>query len=96
MGYRAVVQMDQTEPPHSSLLWRVREGREDANLDRRLRLSDRGRHQKRTGARRLPLHIPTDLSVHAFEKIQLSRAFQGQDDTNSDKPISNKLNLFGN
>ena len=35
------------------------------------------------------------LSVHAFEKIEISRAFQGGDDTNSDEPTSNQLNLFG-
>ncbi len=34
------------------------------------------------------------LSVHAFEKIQLSRAFQGGDDSNSDDLIANQLNLF--
>ena len=34
------------------------------------------------------------LSVHAFEKIHLSRAFQGRDDSNSDDSIANQLNLF--
>ena len=34
------------------------------------------------------------LSVHAFEKIQLSRAFQGGDDSNSDDSIANQLNLL--
>jgi len=35
------------------------------------------------------------LSVHAFEKIEISRTFQGGDDTNSDEPFANQLNLFG-
>jgi IS4 transposase len=34
------------------------------------------------------------LSVHAFEKIQLSRAFQGGDDSNSDDLIASQLNLL--
>jgi hypothetical protein len=34
------------------------------------------------------------LSVHSFEKIQLSYAFHGLDDRNRDPPPSNQLNLF--
>ena len=58
--------MDQAEPSHSSLLWHVRECREDANLDRRL--SDRRCHQKGTGARRFTPHIPTEFVHSRFRK----------------------------
>jgi hypothetical protein len=34
------------------------------------------------------------LSVHSFEKTQLSCAFQGSEDQNSDNPFDNQLNLF--
>jgi hypothetical protein len=34
------------------------------------------------------------LSVHSFEKIELSSAFQGVDDDNSSTPSTNQLNLF--
>jgi hypothetical protein len=34
------------------------------------------------------------LSVHSFEKIQLSYAFLDVDDRNRDPPPSNQLNLF--
>ena len=34
------------------------------------------------------------LSVHSFEKIQLSCAFQGGDAGNSDDPFANQMNLF--
>jgi hypothetical protein len=34
------------------------------------------------------------LSVHSFEKIQLSCAFQGGDNANRDDPIDNQMNLF--
>ena len=34
------------------------------------------------------------LSVHSFEKIQLSRAFQDVDDENNDALLHNQLNLF--
>jgi hypothetical protein len=34
------------------------------------------------------------LSVHSFEKIQLSRAFQGAGDKNGDNPFDIQLNLF--
>jgi len=34
------------------------------------------------------------LSVHSFEKIQLSRAFQSGDNANCDDPFDNQMNLF--
>ena|ERR1700732_3179418 len=34
------------------------------------------------------------LSVHSFEKIELSWAFQDVDDDNSSQAIANQLNLF--
>ena len=34
------------------------------------------------------------LSVHSFEKLQLSCAFQGGDDSNSDSSLANQMNLF--
>jgi hypothetical protein len=34
------------------------------------------------------------LSVHSFEKIQLSCAFQGGDNANCDDPFDNQMNLF--
>ena len=34
------------------------------------------------------------LSVHSFEKIQLSCAFQGRDNANCDDPFDNQMNLF--
>jgi hypothetical protein len=34
------------------------------------------------------------LSVHSFEKIQLSCAFQGREKANCDDPFDNQMNWF--
>ena len=74
---RTVFQVDQAEPAHQAFLRHVGERRENANLDGGVRLCAGGYHQEGTGAERLAQYTFLQiLSVHSFEKIELSRAFQ--------------------
>lgn len=65
---RAVLQVDQAAPAHQGLLRNQRERRENADLDRHLRLPARGDHEKAAGHRAVALHNSTDFECVCFRE----------------------------
>src|SRR6188472_917243 len=77
MAGGAVLQVDQAEPAHQTLLRHFRERCADANLDRHQRLRAGGDHQEETSSERVPAYAATDLSLTLFEKLPLKQAVAG-------------------
>ena len=86
--------MDKTEPPHQALLRHVRERSQNANMDGGQVYALAAIIKKELALDVSLYTFLQILSVHSFEKIQLSCAFQGGDNANSDDPFDNQMNLF--
>ena len=66
--------MGQVTSPRQAFLRSLAQRREDANLDRDLRVSAKRHRQKAPEARILDLHIATDLVSHAFRENACKRS----------------------
>jgi hypothetical protein len=65
---RTLLQMDQTTPANQSVLWNIRQRRQNTNLDRRQHLLNRSHYEKRAGFEAEFIRNPAKSQHYSFSE----------------------------